>query len=642
MFACVCVGCGDYNSPRDRGDELVIPTDTRAPMVARKKPPPVTGGTLLVTHAGLAVASDPERDAIVIADVATATLRTTIALEPFDEPGRLVEDPAGRVHVALRRGGAVVTIDPVAATVLERRAVCKAPRGIAVSTPSTLEVACADGALVTLPTGAGDIVRRVALEPDLRDVIVQDGAVAVTRFKSAELLRLDASGAVTRRDRPASVVGERSVPLESRPDLREVVWQPFRPLVAWRAVAGPNGSTVVIHQRALEAAIDITKPSANESTYGGDGFSCAGITQNAATVFGPGGATLDFTFPGFPLPVDATLLPDGVTLVVAHAGPSDPHAPRPFVREEFGSGTDGSEAIGKFEMGTLTLVTIAPPPRGAPASEDTTGRLAPCTFRETLPIHEPAVAVAYNPARPAQVVVQTAQPSSLVIIDDIHSVSDIRTVSFDDGATLDTGFQIFHRDSGGGIACATCHAEGAEDGNVWRFRGLGARRTQPLDIGIEGTAPFHWDGTLESVETRMDEIFVGRMGGVHESPERLRGVEEWIFAQRSLPPLRDSSDAAALRGKQLFESESVGCAECHAGTKLTNNQSFDVGTNDDVLLQVPSLVGIGYRAPFMHDGCAPTLAARFDPTCGGGENHGRTKDLTPAQIGDLVAYLESL
>jgi hypothetical protein len=59
-------------------------------------------------------------------------------------------------------------------------------------------------------------------------------------------------------------------------------------------------------------------------------------------------------------------------------------------------------------------------------------------------------------------------------------------------------------------------------------------------------------------------------------------------------------------------------------------------------LQVPSLRGVGYRAPFLHNGCAATLRARFDPACGGGDLHGKTSQLTDDQIGDLVSYLESL
>ena len=55
------------------------------------------------------------------------------------------------------------------------------------------------------------------------------------------------------------------------------------------------------------------------------------------------------------------------------------------------------------------------------------------------------------------------------------------------------------------------------------------------------------------------------------------------------------------------------------------------------------LVGIASRAPFMHDGCAKTLKERFTNTaCGGGDQHGKTSQLSDAQLDDLVAYLESL
>jgi mono/diheme cytochrome c family protein len=651
LFA--CVGCNAFDAPlpESSGNRLVIPTDTRAPLSAATKPPAVSGGTLIVQRSGLfAVASDPERDSLVIADLAAGTVARIVPLEKGDEPGRLVEDALGRVHVALRRGGAVVTVDPASGQILDRRAVCGAPRGIALSGADSLEVACADGKLVSLPTGAGGVTRSVPLEPDLRDVFVRNGETTVTRFKSAELLRLDATGAVSRRERPTSVLGFRTVSVRSGSSddsdlgLRQVE-RPFRPLVAWRTLAGPNGSTVIVHQRAVDAPIEITEPTEMGSSYGGsDMFGCSGISQNAVTVMGAQGATLDMTFQGAPLPVDATLLPDGVTLLVAHAGPRDPSAPRPFVVFE---GDDAPRSGGDFGdagfgISTLSIVALPPPPAGPAAAEGTVAPNPNCTPATQVQITNPAVAVAYNPLRPTQVVVQTRQPSTLVVIDDINQFWAFRTIAFDDGQTLDTGFQLFHRDSGGGIACATCHAEGAEDGNVWRFEGMGERRTQSLNVGLDGTEPFHWDGTLYSVGMLMNEVFVGRMGGIHESPARLGGLEDWLFSQKPLPALRASNDAAVLRGKEVFESPRVGCASCHSGAEFTNNESRFVGTDARVLMQVPSLVGVGYRAPFMHDGCAPTLAARFDPACGGGEEHGHTKDLTQEQLGDLVAYLESL
>jgi mono/diheme cytochrome c family protein len=648
--------CNSLDKPIEEtdGSRLVIPTDTRRPVRATTKPPPVTGGTLAVTRSGLAVASDPERDVIVIADLASAQILKTIALERGDEPGRLVEDAAGRVHVALRRGGAVVTIDPSAGTVLERRSVCGAPRGLAVSSAETLEVACADGKLVTLPTGSGAVIRSVALEPDLRDVVVQNGQVSVSRLKSAEVLRLDAAGAVTRRERPTMVNGTRLVRPEGARDdelgdFREPIVQPFRPLVAWRTLAGPSGSTVIVHQRSVDAPIAMEPPTVNGSSYGGGGPGgpgCTGIAQNAVTVIGPNGATADMTFAAAPLPVDATLLPDGKTLIIVHAGPADPEAPRPFVifdgdQSDFGESDFGHPGGGGFSVNTVSVFSLPTVPTGTASPEGTIAPEPQCTFASPLPVTDPAVAVAYNPTSSQQIVVQTRQPSTLVIIDNLFQFNT-RVIPFDDGSTRDTGFEIFHRDSDGGLACATCHAEGAEDGNVWRFEGLGDRRTQALNIGLAGTAPFHWDGALQDLGALMSEVFVGRMGGVHESEARLDALRDWIFAMQPPASLRPADDAAAVRGKAVFEDPSTRCASCHSGPQFTNDASRDVGTNPEHDLQVPSLVSIGYRAPFMHNGCAATLAARFDPACGGGERHGHTSDLTPEQISDLVAYLESL
>src|SRR5262245_52709277 len=66
-------------------------------------PPPISGGTMLVTRSsGLAVLADPDRDRIwVVAPAyvggAAGKVAAEIALQPGDEPGRVVEDSAGLV-----------------------------------------------------------------------------------------------------------------------------------------------------------------------------------------------------------------------------------------------------------------------------------------------------------------------------------------------------------------------------------------------------------------------------------------------------------------------------------------------------------------------------------------------------------------
>jgi cytochrome c peroxidase len=73
--------------------------------------------------------------------------------------------------------------------------------------------------------------------------------------------------------------------------------------------------------------------------------------------------------------------------------------------------------------------------------------------------------------------------------------------------------------------------------------------------------------------------------------------------------------------------------------QFTNNGFADVGKG--AALPVPSLRGVSFRVPLMHDGCAQSLRDRFEPACGGGDRHGHTSQLEPPQIDELIAYLET-
>jgi mono/diheme cytochrome c family protein len=198
---------------------------------------------------------------------------------------------------------------------------------------------------------------------------------------------------------------------------------------------------------------------------------------------------------------------------------------------------------------------------------------------------------------------------------------------------------MFHLRASSGVACASCHAEAGDDSHVWEFQGIGARRTQTLRGGILGTEPFHWNGDMHDFPMLVHEVFVGRMSGFEPNPDQTDALSHWIDRQPALHA-RALDATAADRGKALFESAAVGCSSCHSGEHLTNNHSEDVGTG--ARLQVPSLHGVSFRAPWMHDGCAGTLKDRFTPACGGGDKHGHTSQLTAVQIDDLVSYLTTL
>jgi len=206
------------------------------------------------------------------------------------------------------------------------------------------------------------------------------------------------------------------------------------------------------------------------------------------------------------------------------------------------------------------------------------------------------------------------------------------------GARNDPGRNVFHAQTRIGLACASCHPDGREDGNVWNFAQFGDRRTQSVAGHIMQRGPYHWTGDERNLPTLMEDVFAHRMAGGALTEMQKNAIGPWL--DRIPAPAPRTVDATkAARGKALFESAEVGCNSCHNGSLMTNNQLFNVGTGGK--FKVPSLVGVGYRAPFMHDGCAGTLMDRF-VTCGGGGLHGNTGGLSTDQLGDLVEYLDSL
>jgi hypothetical protein len=578
--------------PLPAGPQPSIPA---TPTKAATPVPPLSGGTLLVLADGTAVASDPERDQVYLVDVANRAVRAAV-LQPGDEPGRVVQDAAGRVHVALRRGGAIATIDPKTATVTARRDVCTAPRGIAYqATGDLLQVACGGGELVSLPAAGGAATRTVTLDRDLRDVVVgANGSLLVSTFRKAQVLVVGADGTVSTRLQPGSGLVPNIV---GRPQTRT-------PSVAWRMV--PYGSTnevVMLHQTGITDTID---PAAGG--YAGL-KGCGGIVQPAITVLSPDGAAPPVAggLGSLSLAVDLAVSPDQSKIALAVAG---------------NTGVPGGATLVEGSAGQMTSPVMAP--CGPPASNV-----------QNVPAGQ-VVAVSYS--QTGVLYAQTREPATLWTSDMASGAAPI-TLSTD-GRT-DTGHMIFHVNAGGGLACASCHPEGGEDGRVWNFVCAGARRTQSIRGGISATAPFHWDGSEHDFSHLMDDVFSGRMAGPVLSDDQKNELLTWVDSIPALPATAGLDSAAVVRGSMLFNDAKVGCASCHAGALLTNNTTVDVGTGQ--AMQVPSLRGVSWRAPFMHNGCAATLADRFgSPACSGGDKHGATSTLTAAQIGDLTAYLQSL
>jgi|LNFM01.1.fsa_nt_gb DNA-binding beta-propeller fold protein YncE len=573
-------------------------------IVADRPPPPISGGTLVITSDGTtAVAADPDRDAVWIVDIARGAARR-VQLEVGDEPGRVALDGAGRAHVALRNTQSLAVIDVANASLVERRQACAAPRGVAYQPAGNLvHVACASGELVSLDATTGARARSVRLQDDLRDVFVlRDGTLGVTRFRTAEVLVLGADGAVLRTISPPRL----TEPLRA---VRLPNGESFTPRenfsvgrVAWRTTITQNGDIMMLHQRAITAPL---LPTAAQEYYD-NASNCRGsVSQAALTQISAGSMTAvaGARVGRATLAVDVAVSASGEIAVIA---PGDARVP------------GGQQVV--FSHTTALDLTNAR--NCLDARGVSTGTALPGQ----------ATAGAWVGS---DVLVQLREPAALVF------AKSGRTIALPGETREDTGHQIFHSNSGVGIACASCHAEGGDDGHTWNFGpDMGTRRTQALRGGLLGTEPFHWGGELRDMNELMGDTFNTRMRGPVLQSAQVAALGRFIDRIPKPFALRPMT-VEAERGRALFHDSTVACSSCHSGRLGTNSQTVDVGTG--MALQVPALTGLSWRAPYMHDGCAPTLLDRFtDTRCGGGDRHGRTSHLSESQLSDLVAFMQTL
>jgi mono/diheme cytochrome c family protein len=587
--------CDSARDPGDGTDDPPVgkplmpagPQPEYGPIVQQDEaPPPISGGTLAVDKTqGLAVAADSDRDRVYVVELATRTVRHTVQLAHKSEPGRVAIDGSGRAHVLLRNTGELATID-LATGAVSVRGACVAPRGITFD-PSrdVLYVACATGDLLTFPSASGASTFRSSLGRDLRDVVIVDGKVSVSRFRSAHLVGVDSNG---------KAFGDRPLGGSN---------------LAWRSIAAPAPPTNSQEQPGEATAVVAQDPTPEpvRPEPGGYGSTSSGLSSTCGGSVGIVSTRLwlvndkanggSVRIPNAVLPVD--IATNGREYAVVAAGNAYTKSlPQIFI-VHVNQLTRGDQECVEMVQGTV-----------------------------------PGQAVAASFDEKDQLVVQTREPAALHIMSEDRR-RPWKTITLATDTRADTGHAIFHSNAGGNIACASCHAEGGDDGKTWEFVDMGPRRTPSLLGTTPNTEPFHWSGDMKDLPTLVDHVFVERMGGPKIDKSQIGTLGHFLF---TLPPpakLRTEADVPA-RGKELFAQR---CSSCHSGSILTNNKSVDVGTGG--VFQVPSLVGIGWRAPFLHTGCATTLFDRFDPACGGAK-HGDIADLSKDQIADIVAHLETL
>ena len=204
----------------------------------------------------------------------------------------------------------------------------------------------------------------------------------------------------------------------------------------------------------------------------------------------------------------------------------------------------------------------------------------------------------------------------------------------------------------GYISCATCHVDGGHDGRTWDFtgRGEGLRNTTDLRgrAGV-GHGRVHWSANFDEIQDFENDIrnAFGGAGFLSDSQfavtadtlgtakagrdADLDALAAYVtsLGARHLPrtPFRNADgtkSAAAARGREVFQTH--GCPSCHTGGRKTDSVLgssvlHDVGTLSSTSgqrlggplagIDTPTLLGIAYSAPYLHDGSAATLEDVF-------------------------------
>ncbi len=354
----------------------------------------------------------------------------------------------------------------------------------------------------------------------------------------------------------------------------------------------------------------------------------------ASVTFTPDGTRVLATMEGS----SAVLAVQSMQRQVNFDGPGvDVAVPMPMIDEGFGGGSGAfieSDALTRHA--TDTIVTDAGP-RGVAFLAEDDGFVHSFLDRTIANLRVDALPVRNEAGDQA--------PNTILRLSALSAGSGVEVAASVLPADVEAGRRLFYAadDSrmsadGAAVSCATCHHDGRADGVTWTFTD-GVRQTPSLAGVVSLTAPVTWTNDVLTVHDEVVTTSQGRMGGEGLNNTDAAMVAAFVDWSREPDVVRagELSDSV-VRGKALFESEEVGCADCHSGIAYTDNEPYELYDLESV--RTRGLVGISTSAPYLHDGSAGTLRALMERSRDG--SMGDTSALNDAQMDDLVAYLESL
>lgn len=616
--------------------------------VAAGTPPAQSSSIVYEAAADRVWTVNPDNDSVSVFD---ATTDLKVAEVPLgDEPSSLAIASDGFVWVVEKGAARISLIDPVGPTLARHIELPRASRpdslvfshdGLLayVSLEATGELLEIDalGEVVLASVDVGPNPRALALTPDGATLLVSRFVTLPlpgesTDSPATEDLGQPVGGEVIPVD-TATLVADPSIVLEHSYAAITQSSGPGVPNYVGVAAIAPDGASAWV-------------PSKQDNILGGAARSGIDLGH-------------DSTVRAVSSHVDLTTLTESLVDRVDHDDASVANSARfdatgayVFTTLESTRAVAVIDPFGKAELGRFAAGRA---PRGTALSPDGRTLYVHNFMDRTVTVHDLSQLLDYS-----TVVVPTVATWSLVASEslaaDVFAGKQFFYDAFDPRLALQ-----------GYMSCASCHNGGGHDGRTWDFTqfGEGLRNTIDLTGHGQGHGPLHWTANFDEVQDFEGQIrmFAGGTGlmadvdfytGTRSDPlgDPKAGISADLDALaayvQSLTSAYDSpyrmSDgsltAEAQEGRTLFLFE--GCADCHSGTAFSDSGTLaihDVGTltpasGPVVGLDTPTLRGLWYGAPYLHDGSAATLEEAVAAHSG--------VALDAYQLGLLAAYLEQI
>ena len=198
-------------------------------------------------------------------------------------------------------------------------------------------------------------------------------------------------------------------------------------------------------------------------------------------------------------------------------------------------------------------------------------------------------------------------------------------------------------------SCSSCHPNTRVDALNWDLMndGMGNPKNVRSMILAHKTPPAMSSGVRGDAEAAVRSGLTHIQFSVRPDEDAV-AMDEYLKALQPVPSphLVDGQlSESAKRGKELFFSERVGCAQCHPEPLYTDLEMHDVGSRgqydrrDD--FDTPTLVECWRTAPYMHDGHYTTMKSLFTEGKHG-KKGGDVEGLNEKEINDLVEFVLSL